>query len=57
MTERKSPCLNCPKPCESSLNEDGECLRPPTLAQLVTLGGEKVAELVAKMVEKKNESS
>jgi len=53
MTERPSPCTDCKdKPCESPYNE-GECWKPNTLAQLITLGGEKVAELVEKLSERK----
>lgn len=46
---KQTPCTGCDKPCESPYNEDGECLKTPSLAQLVVLGGEKIADLITKL--------
>jgi hypothetical protein len=42
MNKEQSPCDNCPRPCDSPYNEDGECLKAPPKELDPTAPTEKV---------------
>jgi hypothetical protein len=52
MKEAPQPCTNCPKPCESIYNEDGECWKGDPTQQVSFIEiASKIANTIAEHTE------